>query len=136
MSPKKGERIFSKDYGPILIGIAKEDWLSALSLAETMKGRPENALFLAQQAVEKALKGVLIWVGSPAPLLHDLAALVAKLPQDLTPPHGYDLARLNDYAGILRYERGHDKLTQTDMLDAATIAKEVVDWAETVLASK
>lgn len=50
MAPKKGERVFSKDYGAILIGIAKVDWLSALSLAETMKGRPENALFLAQQA--------------------------------------------------------------------------------------
>ena len=133
MSPKKGEKIFQKAYAVILLGIAREDWQSALSLAETMKGRPETSVYLAQQAIEKALRAVLVWNQVPVPLIHDLAALVAKMPPDINPPHGYELARFNDYAGLLRYQRGHGELTQDDTLAAAEIAEEVVDWAKSLL---
>jgi hypothetical protein len=40
------------------------------------------------------------------------------------------LTRYNDYAGILRYERGHERLELADIQAALQVAREVLTWAK------
>jgi HEPN domain-containing protein len=133
MSPKTGERKFEKTYAATLIGIAKDDCLAAAALAKNSRTRKETALFLVQQCIEKSLKAVLCHLEVPVPLVHDLGALVGKLPEKFHPPYGYELTRFNDYAGILRYERGSEKISASDVLSAIKIAKQVHNWALAII---
>lgn len=132
--PKTGERLFDKEYAKTLLDIAKEDLDSARGLHQSGRGRKENVVFLVQQAIEKAIKAVLCHTCTAVPLVHDLGALVAKLPTSESPPHGYDLLRFNDYAGILRYERGHSKLSIEDLESALAAGQDVIDWAIKIIA--
>ena len=131
--PKNGERIFDKEYAKTLIDISKEDMESAKGLRQADKGRKETVVYLIQQAIEKAIKAVLCHSETAVPLVHDLGALIAKLPADINVPHGYDLLRFNDYAGILRYERGHSKLSKEDLDAAIAAGTEVVAWATAII---
>lgn len=126
---KPGERLFDKDYARTLLEIAAEDLDSARGLHQSGMGRKENIVYLAQQAIGKAIKAVLCHSGIAVPLVHDLGALIAKLPANEAPPHGYDLLRFNDFAGILRYERGHSKLSREDLESALAAGQDVVTWA-------
>ena len=130
MTPKRGERQFDKEYALTLIELSKHDYFAAQTLSKNSRTRKETALFLVQQSIEKSLKACLCHHGVPLPLVHDLGALVAKMPAKLEPPYGYDLTKFNDYAGILRYERGNEKLTARDVKAAVKIAKEVHDWVK------
>lgn len=129
MSPKSGERRFDRKYTSVLIDIAKADQFAAKALAKNSKTRKETALFLAQQCIEKSLKAVLCHYGRPIPLVHDLGALVAKMPDGIEPPFGYQLTQFNDYAGILRYENGSEKLTAKDVKGALEVSEKVYQWA-------
>lgn len=133
MAPKPGERTFERPYARILLEIANEDLESSRGLFESKRGRAENIVFLAQQAIEKSLKAVLCHFGIPIPLVHDLGALIAKMPGEVIVPMGYELTRFNDYAGILRYERGHGKLSVEDIDAAIAASQEVCDWAKSLV---
>lgn len=133
MTPKSGERYFEKKYSLVLIDIAKEDQFAASALAKNNKTRKETAIFLAQQCIEKSLKAVLCHLEMPVPLVHDLGALVAKMPDKIDPPYGYELTRFNDYAGILRYENGGEKLTNKDVAAALKVSGQVHKWACEIL---
>src|SRR3990170_864631 len=64
-----------------------------------------DAVFHAQQAVEKVLKGFLAWHDVPFGKTHDLAVLgrlCAQIDQGLA-AHGQRAARLTDYAWKYRY---------------------------------
>ena len=80
MSPKTGERKFAKSYSEDLLHIAKADLFAAKALAKNSRVRKETAIFLAQQCVEKSLKATLCYFELPIPLVHDLGALVARMP--------------------------------------------------------
>lgn len=136
MSPKVGERNFEKKYALTLIGIAKDDYFAAAALAKNSRARKETALFLIQQCIEKSLKSVLCHLGLPIPLVHDLGALVGKMPDKIHPPFGYELARFNDYAGILRYERGSEKISSKDVTAALKIGKQVYSWANKIIGNR
>jgi len=136
VSPKSGERKFDKKYSLVLIDIAKEDHFAANALSKNSKVRKETALFLAQQCIEKSLKAVLCYLGCPVPLVHDLGALIAKLPDNVEPPFGYQLTRFNDYAGILRYENGGEKLSAKDVKEALAISNQVYKWASQTILKK
>lgn len=128
MTPRNKEFVFKKAHSKELWGIAAADFESAKALLETKRGRPETACFLAQQAIEKGLKAVLIHLEVPVPLVHDAAVLVAKLPQTLNPPRGYDLAELTPFATSLRYREGDTVLTPEQIEIVFETAKEVLDW--------
>lgn len=139
MSPRNQERIFPREYGETLVRIAAQDLETGQFMAKAVGPdggvRPESVLFFFHQASEKALKAVLCRLAIRVPMLHDLAALLAKLPDDVQPEVGYELANLNDYAGVLRYEEGRVALTPADIAEAGAMAHEVVAWAQTVVAS-
>ena len=139
MSPQDQERLYKKEYARELLAIAKEDLESAQLLAQatttTAMGRKENVIFLVQQAIEKAIKATLCWLGKPVPLVHDLGVLIAKLPDNLSPPEGYGLSHLNEYATVRRYEKSGFELTSKDISVTLDIGVRVIAWAQKVLAS-
>ena len=90
-----------------------DDWLthaeSDLNMAKLAEGReeilPEQVCFHAQQAVEKALKGVLLDRKIEFPLIHDIEALVdiAKQGGVSLPPEMENAGSLTPYAVEARY---------------------------------
>ena len=60
----------------------REDLLTVFVLAEAGADTPGAICFHCQQAVEKALKAVVIEQGRNPPRTHDLATLVRQIDQD------------------------------------------------------
>lgn len=137
MSPRNQERRFVKVYAKTLLRIAEQDFSTALFAATGIEGggvRPENVLFLYQQAIEKLLKAVLCHLELPVPMVHDLGVLLAKLPAEVQPAVGYEISSLNDYAGVLRYEEGRLIHEPEDLEDARILCDEMLGWARTIIA--
>ena len=90
-----------------------EDWLahakSDLNLARLGKDRqeilPEQVCFHAQQAAEKALKGVLLSRRIEFPLIHDIEELLELAEQGglHVPPDVADAGSLTPHAVVSRY---------------------------------
>jgi HEPN domain-containing protein len=95
----------------------------------------EMLCFHAQQAAEKALKAVLLHVEVDFPFTHDLAALMALLPNSIarpvSPPEVVDL---NPYAVTTRYPGELEAVTTEEYREALRTAEGVVEWAESILA--
>lgn len=135
MSPRDHERIFELDYADELMRIAEGDLESASVLVDTQQGRPENAAFLCQQAIEKSLKAILVKKGLPVPLVHDLGAVIAKMPSDVNLPFGYELLGFNEFAAVRRYEEGRLVLQASEMKTLFELAENVVKWCQKYLNS-
>lgn len=69
----------------------------------------------------------------PFPLVHELGTLVALLPDDQMPPGGFDLAKLNPYATVLRYEEPNSDLTSEEIEQALTVSEQVIAWARAIV---
>lgn len=135
MSPKQQEKKFDREYAKELIRIAGGDLAAAVAISKDPAARLENAFFMAQQSIEKALKAVLVHYEVAVPLVHDLGALIAKLPSDLNSPFGYELNDLNQFATVRRYEEGHFKVTLDEFKDVQKIAETMLSWADQKLRS-
>jgi len=137
MSPKNQERRFPAEYAQELLRIAQADHDSAAYLltgvADEHGVRPENAAYLFQQAIEKALKAVLCARELPVPLVHDLGVLIAKIPDDLEPEFGYELGGLDEYATVRRYEEGRYILQQDELEEVQRLSNQVLSWAAKVV---
>lgn len=92
----------------------------------------EDAVFHCQQAVEKSLKGFLIWGTWRPRKTHDIAEL-AELVRERDPDLG-DLARraamLTDYAWCYRYPTDVDEPTREEAIEALELARAVVEAVE------
>lgn len=116
-----------------------QDWLahaeSDLNLARVAQERndvlPEQACFHAQQAVEKALKAVLLFKGIEFPPIHDIEALleIAKQNHVALPQEVADAGALTPYAVEVRYPGHLEDVTPSDVSDAIGIAQSVFGWA-------
>lgn len=95
MSPNKQEKLFHPEYAKELFLISEGDYRSSLSIARDSNARLENAFFMLQQSLEKSIKAVLVKKQIPVPLVYDLGALLAKIPNDVQPPYGYELNEIN-----------------------------------------
>lgn len=123
------EQAFSKEYAHELISISEQDLESARVLASAKKTRIENIFLLAQQGLEKALKAVLCWHSLPVPFVHEIGILVTKLEaKNLTPPFGYDLNSLSEYATIRRYMEGKESFTQNEVIEILEQVEDAVKW--------
>ena len=117
------------------MSVSHEDWLryagEDLAMARVLIGTsvpPRGSAFHAQQAVEKALKAVLVANGREVPRIHDLLSLIHRLPPVAGLPATADLDVLSDYAVDSRYP--------DDMPDVtADEAHEAIEIAEAVLAA-
>lgn len=133
MGPK--ERIFNFEYGQELLSIAHGDYESAKELYLGTKGRKENIIYIAQQAIEKAIKAVLVHKKLPVPHTHDILVLLTKLQPSEYPPGGINLSDLTPFATIRRYENGVYELTKEEIDTALKAAKDVLGWAKIKLSS-
>jgi HEPN domain-containing protein len=130
MSPRKQERMFPKEYAQVLWRIAEGDFRTVAVLAQASGYRVENAFYLAQQSMEKALKAVLVHRGVAIPMIHDLSALLSKLPEDCDSPYGYELNALSEYATIRRYEEGSWTPSSEELQEILTKTQVMLDWAK------
>ena len=114
-----------------------QDWLrharSDLALACLPKTKAilyEHLCFHAQQAAEKAIKGVLVANGIHFPKTHDLAFLMDALSVTVTiPPSLIDMPTLNRYAVQQRYPGEAPPVTRQDHIAATRLAEEAITWA-------
>ncbi len=120
------ERLYKPEYAHELLRLSESDLLSAQILAQG-NARPETILFMAEQAVEKALKAVLCFLQQPIPISHEIILLVQKLGKK-APPHAGAIIDLTPFATIRRYEEGKAKISNEEVQAALKVVGEVVAW--------
>jgi HEPN domain-containing protein len=115
-----------------------QDWLlhanSDLELARTGKSPGvlfETLCFHAHQAVEKAIKAVLLVHKVPIIKSHNIGALTKLLPENIKrSPAIKEAASLTDYAVLSRYPGDLEPVTEKEYRAAIELAEKVVVWAE------
>lgn len=124
------------------IPASPEEWLtharSDLKLANLGRNEdvlPEQICFHAQQAVEKAVKAVLLFHKVDFPFTHDLQDLLdiletAGIP---VPPELSDIAVLTPYAVETRYPGSWGEISESDVSEAVYLAEKAIKWAEEVI---
>lgn len=123
-----------------------DEWLnharSDLNLARIGKGMddilPEQVCFHAQQAVEKALKAVLLFNKIDFPLTHDLQELadILEASNIFLPPHIDEIGILTPYAVETRYPGFWGEITEKEVDEAVVLAETVLQWAEEYTAGR
>jgi HEPN domain-containing protein len=114
------------------------DWLlhanSDLELARTGKSPRvlfETLCFHAHQAVEKAIKALLVAHKVPIIKSHNIGALIKLLPDDIHRiPELKEAMSLTDYAVLSRYPGDLEPVTEKDYKEAVELAEKVIQWAE------
>ena len=99
----------------------------------------EHRLFHAQQAVEKALKGVLVARGLPFSRTHDITRLLRELRAGgIEPPEAAEFAEdFTKFADVTRYGGlpvSNPMLSESGCESAAQLAEEVLEWAREEIA--
>ena len=74
MNDNKNEKVFLE-----WVEKADEDLLSLASLLKHKEGSPSTGCFLAQQAIEKLLKALIVRQGDELEKVHDLVVLSNKI---------------------------------------------------------
>jgi HEPN domain-containing protein len=104
---------------------ADDDLRTARELQGT-SAPARQVCFLAQQAAEKALKAVFVFLQIELPRSHDLEALLTLLPPGwAVRTRGLDLAALSEWAVEARYPGDWPQATAADAEAALTLADEV-----------
>ena len=107
---------------------AREDLVAAEALAGTAQAVPRHACWLAQQAAEKALKAVLVFLQQDYPLRHDLDAIRNLIPEGWRIKEEYpDLAELTAWAIEARYPGAWPDPVSSDAAKAAEQARSVLE---------
>jgi HEPN domain-containing protein len=113
-------------------------WLDrAKSCLAISKIRPDEVIFYedlcfqAQQAVEKALKGLLIFFNVDPEKIHNLVSLTKELSKYIDPPEEInEAAILNSYAVVTRYPGGYTPIGEEEYNNSIKIAEKCVNWIE------
>lgn len=91
----------------------------------------EDLCFEAQQAVEKAIKALLIHFGDEFPKVHSFTVLLERLQKYIVlPPYIEDVLELSDYAIQTRYPGDYYPVTEEEYRRAITISQEVLKWVK------
>ena len=98
----------------------------------------EDMCFDAQQAVEKALKALLVHYNIPFRYVHDIAELLTLLEQaGLSLPEDVRLAAgLSDYAVAARYPGPMEPVTEEEYQEAVALSATMLRWVERLLGQK
>ncbi|MBM3270430.1 MAG: HEPN domain-containing protein [Candidatus Sericytochromatia bacterium] len=106
--------------------------MSDLSLAERLSndsgGAPWQACFHAQQAVDKAIKAILVLLQIEFKKSHDLASLAALVPPDWAIAEKLaEVAELTPWAVEARYPGDWPDATDRDAMEAVAKAKLILE---------
>ncbi len=105
---------------------AREDLTAAEALIAQETVAPRHVCWLAQQAAEKALKAVLVFVQIDFPRRHDLDALRNLIPVDWSLKEEHrDLAVLTEWAVEARYPGEWPEPTKEDARSALEQARAI-----------
>lgn len=99
----------------------------------------EDLCFDAQQAAEKALKGLMIRLGMDTPRTHSIGYLLQSIEASgkvLVPEGIKEAALLTDFAVTTRYPGDWDPVTESDYRQAVSLAEQVYKWAMSAAESK
>ena len=115
-----------------------EDWIErAKSSLELSQAKIihyihyEDLCFQAQQAVEKALKGLLIFYNVEPEFTHNIELLINELKRFTDIPEKInETTQLTNYAVQTRYPGEYDEITKEEYEKAVKIAKDCLDWVE------
>ncbi len=118
-----------------------EEWLRyarsdlALACIEKPEGvLLENLCFHAQQAVEKTLKAVLVFLEIHYPTTHNIRTLLDFLAERVDIPHVVEeAAELTGYAVASRYPGNIEPIDETEYRQSIVIAETVLSWAESLI---
>jgi HEPN domain-containing protein len=91
----------------------------------------EDLCFQAQQAVEKALKGLLIFYNVDPEKTHNLVSLIKELSKYCElPEEVHETVILNDYAVQTRYPGDFTPIEEEEYIAAVRIAEKCLEWVE------
>jgi HEPN domain-containing protein len=115
---------------------AHELWLrrarSNLDIAKSGKRARvmfEDLCFEAQQAAEKALKALLLYLTGDYPRTHAFALLLSRLSQQVSvPPPIREVVELTDYAVQVRYPGDYTPVSVEEYRRAIVLAERVLVW--------
>lgn len=115
-----------------------EEWLkrakSNLKRAKTGKVSEEilfeDLCFDCQQAVEKSLKALLIYLNVEFPWTHSVARLIELIEETgmVLPEEIKDAIMLSEYAVTTRYPGDYEPVSEDEYNEAVVISEKVVDW--------
>lgn len=95
---------------------------------------PADLCFHAEQAAEKAIKGVCEHFDISPPYTHDIRALLNLLDgRTVIPPTVAAAEALSEYAVGTRYTGPIAAVTAEDLAEAVELATTVVEWAERII---
>ena len=117
------------------------EWLNRArsNLAQAKVDQPdvyfEDLCFNAQQAVEKAIKALLIKYGVEFPYVHDITELLTLIEEagQQIPESIKQAERLTRFAVFTRYPSVVSPVSRQEYEEALTVAENVVAWVETLL---
>ena len=127
---------------PEHIAGSPENWLararSSLSLAKVKKPPEclwEDLCFHAQQAVEKALKAVLVHQGIAFRLVHDVNELLQSLEEHgiHIPERLREATTLTGFAVMTRYPGAYEPVSAEEHGEAVRLADEVLAWVTSII---
>jgi len=121
--------------------IRYEEWIKrakgSLDLAKTQiinNINYEDLCYQAQQAVEKALKGFLIYFTVEPEFTHNIEKLLEELEKFTEIPVNInEAAQLTNYAVTTRYPGDYDEITKQEYEEAIKIAQECLEWVENTI---
>jgi len=91
----------------------------------------EDLCFQAQQAVEKALKGFLVFYNVDPEKTHNLVSLIKELSKYINIPEEInETAILNDYAVQTRYPGDYTPIDEEEYKNTIIVAEKCVQWIE------
>ena len=114
---------------------AEEDLAEAQAILARASAAPRHACWLAEQCVEKALKGGLILLGTEPPRSLDLEGLRRLLPEDWrVPTASVELRELGEYAVKARYPGDWPEQSASDARLAVQRARSVLETVRAAFA--
>ena len=114
-----------------------ESWLdrakSSLEIACTRNSDLvyyEDLCYQAQQAVEKAIKGMLIYFNIEPQFTHNIGILLDDLQAFVDIDEIKETIKLTKYAVQTRYPGEYDDITKEDYEESINIAKKCIEWIQ------
>ena len=108
---------------------------SSLAISKTKPDEDiclEDLCFQAQQAAEKAIKGLLVFYKVEPEKTHNLVSLIKELSKHITVPDEInETVILNDYAVQTRYPGNYTPINEDEYNEAIKVAENCFNWIKT-----
>ena len=114
-----------------------ESWIdrakSSIEIAVTRNSELvyyEDLCYQAQQAAEKAIKGMLIYYNAEPQFTHNIGILLEDLQAFVNIDEIKETIKLTKYAVQTRYPGEYDDITKKDYEESIKITKKCLEWVQ------